>query len=118
LQHSFVKSCEILSKTIDVPRASVWELTDDGAELHCLNLYEANKNAHSHGAVLNAQDMPKYFDAIMADSRIFAEDVQNDPRTDELTENYLKPLRITSMLDAGIVIDGKLVGVVCAVHGG
>ena len=116
LQHAFEKYCKILSETIDVSRASVWVLNDSGAEMHCMNLYEADKKAHSHGAILNAQDIPKYFEAIRADSRIFSEDVQNDPRTDELTENYLKPLNITSMLDAGIVIDGKIVGVVCAEH--
>ena len=116
LQHSFEKACEILSETIDVARSSVWELSDDGMELQCFNLYEADKKKHSQGLVLNAQDLPKYFDAIKTESRIYADDVQNDPRTDELTENYLKPLGITSMLDAGIVIDGKLVGVVCSEH--
>jgi len=118
LQHSFEKVCETLSETINVARTSVWKLSDDGLELRCLNLYEADKNEHSHGMVLNAQDIPKYFNAIKAESRIYAEDVQNDPRTNELTENYLKPLGITSMLDAGVVIDGNLVGVVCSEHVG
>ena len=75
-----------------------------------------DENIHSDGLVLNAQDIPKYFHAIKTESRIYAADVQNDPRTDELTEGYLKPLGITSMLDAGIVVGGKLVGVVCSEH--
>ena len=116
LQHSFEKACEILSETIDVARSSVWELSDDGMELRCFNLYETDKRAHSQGMVLNARDLPKYFNAIKSESRIYANDVQNDPRTNELTENYLKPLGITSMLDAGIVVDGQLIGVVCSEH--
>lgn len=116
LPHSHRKICEILSETIDVARTSVWELSDDGSELCCLNLYELDKHTHSRGLVLNAQDIPKYFHALKTESRIYAEDVQNDPRTNELTENYLKPLGITSMLDAGIVVDGKLIGVVCSEH--
>ena len=116
LQESYKKVCEILSETIEVARTSVWELSDDGSELQCLNLYELDKNIHSHGIVLNARDIPKYFHALKAESRIYAEDVQNDPRTDELTEGYLRPLGITSMLDAGIVVGGKLVGVVCSEH--
>jgi len=115
-QSSLAKVCEILSDTIGVSRTSVWTLADDGAELHCLNLYETGKKAHTQGATLNANDIPKYFNAIKSDSCIFAEDVQNDPRTDELAENYLKPLGITSMLDAGIVIEGRLFGVICAEH--
>ncbi|HSG42800.1 MAG TPA: ATP-binding protein [Anaerolineales bacterium] len=116
LQQSYKKVCEILSETISVARTSVWELSDDGSELQCLNLYELDKNIHSHGIVLNARDIPKYFHALKAESRIYAEDVQNDPRTDELTEGYLSPLGITSMLDAGIVVGGKLFGVVCSEH--
>ena len=116
LQHSFEKACEILSETIDVARSSVWELSDDGMELRCFNLYETDKRAHSQGMVLNARDLPKYFNAIKSESRIYANDVQNDSRTNELTENYLKPLGITSMLDAGIVVDGRLIGVVCSEH--
>ena len=116
LQQAFKRVCEILSKTINVARTSIWELSDDGSELRCLNLYEVDENIHSDGLVLNAQDIPKYFHAIKTESRIYAADVQNDPRTDELTEGYLKPLGITSMLDAGIVVGGKLVGVVCSEH--
>lgn len=114
LQSSFKKVCEVLSKTIDATRTSVWKLSNNGEELLCLNLYEADKNAHSHGAVLHVRDFPKYFSAIKAESRISADDVQNDPRTNELTENYLKPLGIISMLDAGIVVNGELIGVICS----
>jgi len=117
-QRALRRICEVLADSIDVARTSVWRLSVDGSELQCLNLYEADKNAHSHGAVINAKDIPKYFDAIRADSRIYAEDAQNDPRTDELTEAYLKPLGITSMLDAGIVMTGNLFGVVCCEHVG
>ena len=116
LIHSFRRVCETLSETIDVARTSIWELSEDGSELRCLNLYELDKHTHSHGLVLNAQSLPKYFHAIKTESRIYAEDVQNDIRTDELTEGYLKPLGITSMLDAGIMVGGKLVGVVCSEH--
>ena len=116
LKHSYEKVCEILSETISVARASIWELSEDGQELRCLDLFERGSDVHSAGQILNARDIPKYFNAIKTESRIYAEDVQNDPRTNELTEGYLKPLGITSMLDAGIVIEGKLVGVVCCEH--
>jgi len=99
-----------------VARTRIWELSDDGSELRCINLYEVDGDTHSNGLILDAQNLPKYFHAIKAESRVYAEDVQNDIRTDELTEGYLKPLGITSMLDAGIIVDGKLVGVVCSEH--
>ena len=45
-----------------------------------------------------------------------AEDARTDPRTNELTDSYLIPLGITSMLDAGILMEGQLVGVVSLEH--
>ena len=44
---------------------------------------------------------------------------RHDPRTRELTEGYLVPLGITSMLEATVRMDtGELVGVVCHEHVG
>ena len=47
---------------------------------------------------------------------IAAEKAQEDPRTLEFTESYLKPLGIHAMLDAPIRLSDRLVGVVCQEH--
>lgn len=107
---------KVLSETINVARASVWQLSEDGQELRCLNLYESHRDEHSSGTVLRTNDFPSYFHAMKKESRIYAEDAVMDPRTMELSENYLKPLGITSMMDAGIVMEGEQVGVVCCEH--
>ncbi len=106
--------CEFITATLGIARASVWTLTEDGSELRCVSLYEADSKKHSGGAILKAADLPNYFAAIKSENRIYAEDAQKDPRTSELTESYLKVLGITSMLDAGIVIEGRLDGVICS----
>lgn len=116
LKQSFEKLCEFLSEAIDVARTSVWVLSDDGSELRCVSLYKADDRSHSNGMVLNAVDFPDYFNTIKAEGRLSSEDAQDDSRTGKITENYLKPLGITSMLDAGIIMDGALIGVVCAEH--
>jgi PAS domain S-box-containing protein len=107
---------KMLSQLIEVERASVWHLTEDKSELICLDLYEASKQAHSSGDVLKTKIFPSYFEAIESESRIYADDAQNDPRSGELTESYLKPLNISSLLDAGITIGGSLIGVVSCEH--
>ncbi len=109
---------EGLSAALGVARASVWILTEDGSELRCLSLYEADLKVHSRGAVLKTRDFPRYFEALMSENRIYAEDALNDPRTRELREYYLKTLGITSMLDAGVYLQGNLAGVVSAEHTG
>jgi len=66
--------------------------------------------------VLRAHEFPEYFNTIKAEARITAEDAQHDPRTFKMSESYLKPLGITSLLDSGILKNGTLVGVVSAEH--
>ncbi len=107
---------KVLSTTLEVARASIWKLSHDGSQLQCLLLYEAETKTYSAGMVLETKIFPSYFQAILSEQRIYTEDVQNDPRTCELTASYLRPLGITSMLDAGITIEGSLIGVVCSEH--
>ena len=105
-----------LTQTLDISRASIWVLSEDDLKLSCRTLYESDKDVFSSGTELQVSSMPHYFKAIMQENRIYAEDAQNDPRTNELTDAYLKPLGITSMLDAGIIIEGRVKGVVCTEH--
>ncbi len=115
---AFRRAAEVAAATIGVARASIWLLSDDGEEMQCRTLYEAEHDRHSSGAILKSAQCTRYFAAIMAGNRIDAEDAQTDPRTNELTESYLKPMGITSILDAGILREGRLTGVICLEHTG
>jgi methyl-accepting chemotaxis protein PixJ len=104
---------EVIAHTLEVERVSVWLYTPDRSQITCLNLYERTTNQHSDGLKLHVKDFPKYFDAILQDGLIAAEDVQRDPRTSEMAASYLIPLNIVSMLDFPIQIAGRTVGVLC-----
>ncbi len=107
---------EFIATTLGVARASVWTLSMDGLKLHCTSLFETNSRTHSSGASLNTTDLTRYLQKIITDNSNCVEDAQNDPRTSELTAPYLSRLGITSMMDAGVFMDGKLVGIVCCEH--
>ncbi len=109
---------KFISDTLGVARASVWTLSDDGSELICRALYNSNKGTYSCSDVLKTADLPVYFEAMAYGNRIYVDDALNDPRTCELADPYLKPQGITSLLDTGFFIDGKLAGVVCSEHVG
>jgi PAS domain S-box-containing protein len=109
---------QLLSKTLAVARASLWLLSDDGTELQCIALYEALIEQHSRGSTLYRKDYPFYFKTLSEETRIYVDDAQNDQRTIEFTEVYHKPFNITALLDAGIIVNGKVVGVVCLEHVG
>lgn len=107
-----------LADTIGVARASVWQLADNRSILQCLMLYQSENNTWSSGERLKTADFPSYFKAIEAENRVYASDAQSDHRTCELTEFYLKKMNISSLLDAGILMDGTLFGVVSCEHMG
>jgi len=108
----------VLCDTLSIARVSVWELPASGRGLRCLSLYDAQTEAHSRGVVLASESYPAYFKAVTEESRISAEDARNDPRTFELTEEHFVPLGISSLLAAGILIEGRSAGVVCCEHAG
>ena len=51
---------------IDVERASVWDLVDDGTAIVCRDLYERSQQRHTAGARIAAADVPRYFAALEA----------------------------------------------------
>jgi two-component system, cell cycle sensor histidine kinase and response regulator CckA len=114
----FSRACELAAAAISVERVGVWLYVDDRTALRCVNLYERSRNEHSPGAVLWVADFPSYFKALSIRKAVPAEFATADPRTSELANAYLKPLGISSVLDAGIFVGNDLVGVVCFEHVG
>jgi PAS domain S-box-containing protein len=115
---AFMQVSKVVSQSLEVARTSIWMLDDSSGLLQCQALYQAQDNSFSYGTVIEASQLPAYFNALKTENRIYAEDALNDKRTIELANDYLKTLGITSLLDAGIFKDGSLVGVVCSEHVG
>jgi PAS domain S-box-containing protein len=109
---------EAAAATLEVARASVWLLEDEDRKLRCADLYVRTKSTHESGVVLHAKDYPAYFAALEDNRAIAAHNAPLDYRTREFAHAYLQPLGITSMLDATVRLDGRLVGVVCNEHTG
>lgn len=107
-----------IAENIAVERASVWLFDSIGKYLQCLELFEKRLNRHSQGAELVVADYPTYFQALIHEQFIVADNAHTAPETKEFSESYLTPLGITSMLDAPIRLGGRTVGVLCSEHVG
>jgi two-component system cell cycle sensor histidine kinase/response regulator CckA len=112
------RACELSAETLEVERVGVWLFIDGETVLRCANLFERSKGEHSSGAVLQVADFPHYFGTLKQHRTLPAAIATEEPWTAELTQEYLAPLGITSMLDAGVFVDGAMVGVVCHEHVG
>ena len=115
--HSLRDSASNIAKqcamALSASRASIWLSGEDNTTLHCLSLYRADLDICESGAVISADSFPDYFAALGNERVIDAHNALEDPRTRELSESYLVPLDIHSMLDATLRHQGKVKGVLC-----
>jgi len=107
---------ELAAEAVGVARAGVWLFDDMEEELMCLDLYESKIGRHSAGMVLTRREYRDEFEALSRSKYLDADDALRDPRTAGYVESYLKPLQITSMLDAVIRASGRNLGVLCLEH--
>jgi diguanylate cyclase (GGDEF)-like protein/PAS domain S-box-containing protein len=99
-------------------RVNLWLFNDDESELRCIESYEATPARHSSGARLRRVDFEVEFEALRHARYVNADDPLTDPRTAGYVETYVKPLGITSMLDAVVQASGRNLGVLCFEHVG
>jgi signal transduction histidine kinase/HAMP domain-containing protein len=109
---------ETSAATLGIARVSAWRYHHDRGALHCLDLYEVEPDRHSSDFELTAADYPAYFRALATREVITADDAFLHPSTCEFSENHLRPLGISSMLDAPIQMGGATEGVLCCEHVG
>jgi PAS domain S-box-containing protein len=104
------------AKAIDVERVSVWLFNNEENKLECVDLYELSLDRHSSGAVLLKNEYKNEFEVLRTAKYVDANDALTDPRTAGYVEGYLKPLRITSMLDSVIRDGNRNIGLLCFEH--
>ncbi|MBN3898133.1 MAG: PAS domain S-box protein [Nostoc sp. NOS(2021)] len=107
---------ETAARTLLVERVGVWLYNKERSKIECIDLYNLSTKEHTFGKSLLKTNYPAYFQALEEERSIAAHDAKNDIRTQELSESYLSVLGITSLLDAPIWVEGRLVGVVCHEH--
>lgn len=109
---------EAAADGLGVARASVWFYDPARTLIRCADLFERDTGRHTSGVELKASAFPAYFAALESERTIAAHDAHTDPRTAEFSAPYLRPLRICSMLDVPIWVEGRMVGVLCQEHTG
>lgn len=117
LGRAFRVITEAASSFLNVERASIWLLADQGRRLVCQDLFVRALSGHLRADELEASRYPRYFAALTQGRHVAANDAGTDPRTAELAD-YLAPLGIGSMLDTAIVRSGQVMGVLCLEHVG
>jgi PAS domain S-box-containing protein len=113
--------CSLSAATLEVARVSYWSLRQKSSIIACEVLYLRDVESCDEqfkGTQLAFSDCPAYFEALASKQPIVADRARRHPATSGLTENYLKPFGISSMLDAPVWVRGEVVGVLCHEHTG
>ncbi|RPH40055.1 MAG: PAS domain S-box protein, partial [Planctomycetota bacterium] len=116
LREALQKILPVIGETLNVARVSVWTFDEDRAHIRCILQHDLLSTPNITGKVLQAADFPNYFSAIQTSDVIAADDARTDPRTHEMTESYLNPSGITSMMDVPVIGSGSRWGIVCHEH--
>ena len=119
LEKALQKICSLSAATLEVARVSYWSLQENDSAIVCEVLYlrDAERcDEQSKGTRLGFSDCPAYIEALATKRPIVADRALTHPATSGLAENYLRPLGISSMLDAPVWVRAEVVGVLCHEH--
>jgi PAS domain S-box-containing protein len=112
-----LEGAKVLTKEVTdsilVDRCSIWLYSDDKNSIICQQLYVKSEDSWYSGLELLKEDYFDYFEHLLYDPVIIADDAETHPATSCFTESYLKPLGIKSMLDVPIIFRGNVIGVIC-----
>jgi PAS domain S-box-containing protein len=97
----------------DTDRCSIWLYNEDKTEIICKQLYVKHEDKWYDNITLYKKDYEPYFNALIVDPIIVANDARTHQSTRCFTESYLIPLGINSMLDVPIFYKGNIIGVIC-----
>ena len=111
--------CETAADALDVPRVNIWQYHADRRELRCLHDYDSHSRTHTTRPeqleTLTLADSD-YISSLQVVRAIDADDVDSDPSTARSVgalRDYLHRHHIRSLLDAPVLAEGQLVGVIC-----
>jgi PAS domain S-box-containing protein len=101
---------------LEVNRSSVWELSDDGKTLLCQHMYERSAGLFTRGQTLSLEEAPQYRSALHNHRVMTFSNVNEDERIAPLIDHYFAPKHIQARMDAVIITDNLVQGIVCFEH--
>jgi GAF domain-containing protein len=105
--------CLDVAGDLDVDQVSVWTFEHDQSQINCLCAYDALSQHFSSGQSLKRSSCPLYFEQIVEQNIVAADDVTQNSATKEFLDSYFKPHGIKSLLDFIMHQDMEPYGIIC-----
>lgn len=107
---------EAISNTLKVERVSIWLYTNDRRALTCLGQYDSSSDWRTEGDVLQAEELPQYFQMLQSESVVMLNVVLEDPVTQELLAAERISPDTRSILSMPIQIGSRTIGMIRCDH--
>jgi two-component system, cell cycle sensor histidine kinase and response regulator CckA len=109
---------QVSAEALGVQRVGLWLFRERHQKLLCVCQYDRESREHASGQTLLVSRYPVYMASLLERRVIAAENAREHPMTRELADGYLAQHGIGALLDAPVIRDGKVIGVVCHEHVG
>lgn len=104
------------ANVLQVERVSICFFNESKTELSSASTYQLSKNIYLQGVSFQKKDYPRFFQELISNRIMDANDALDDPRTSELNQHYLQPMGIVSILCIPVRLGEKLIGVILHEH--
>lgn len=106
--------CQVTSELVaGADRVSLWSFKENYSKIVSSVSYDRNKNKYGETSELSRNDFGAYFDAIIDNEIVKANDAREHLQTACFKELYFKPNNIYSLLDYILHHNFKPIGVIC-----
>lgn len=101
------------SQLFEIERVNAWLLNKNKDAIISIGEYDTRTKKFNKNTIIPSKDCPNYFKSIIKNRIIMVENVYTNSVTSELTDNYLRPNNIISLMDIPLRMNGELIGVMC-----
>jgi class 3 adenylate cyclase len=103
---------EAAAEVTGARRVNVWYLQADRDVLHCADSFDREGSHHSDGFEVHRDELPHFFDQVVAGTALEVEDAANDPRTAEVYRATMAPLGSRALSIVPMRGRGNVVGAI------
>ncbi|MDC1451199.1 GAF domain-containing protein [Vicingaceae bacterium] len=104
------------SESLLCDRFNAWLFEKDQTKLVSLLSYNRSDHSFNQEVSLSNESLPNDFKFFRKNELIVSDNARNEPMNSELLEGYIKPNKVTSMIDVPLRSEGKMIGVICFEH--
>ncbi len=113
LEEALARLTEIAVHALQVERASVWRVSEDGEHLILLSGVDTRSGLRLGNATLSLEEHKTYFEAMKTQTILSVSDVRTDPRTHSFNVPLFEPFDVMSTLDVLVGPSGAPAGIMC-----